>query len=120
MRQFTIAIKETHLQFAVILIIAVLLFVLIYQRIGNSGIFPVPQAGMNLTSAEAKLVRSAIEVALDDVELYRNIEQARRAFGSMLPEKVRERVLQELGEPELSSLRDALMVLDGKVMKYER
>ena len=80
---------------------------------------PIPPTGLNLTSAEARLVRSAIRLALDDAPYYGTVEQALLAFRALLPESTQERILRELGTPELFALRDALMTLDGKILEYE-
>jgi len=125
----TVTIKKSHLRYAVMFVIALLVVLYFHNRIDtvpsprpapSPSPAPAPApTGLNLTQAEATLVLSAINRVLDDVAFYQSIETALEALSSILPENARERVMRELGSPELFAFRDALLVLEGKVLQYE-
>jgi hypothetical protein len=71
-----------------------------------------------MTSEQARLTRQAIGLVSDDVtsgRLY-DTHLTIRALSSLLPSIVREQVLNELGTPDMSFMRDALDILEGKII----
>jgi len=82
---------------------------------------PSPSSGLLMTQQEAKLVRSAIELVRDDVVEGRLTSTALtlQALSSLLPSRVRDVVLKELGTPDMAFMRDALDILEGKLPTIE-
>ena len=79
---------------------------------------PTPLHGLVMTREEARLTRQAIELVREDVVQgkLQSAELTIRALSAELPEAVRERVLKELGTPDMGFMRDALDILDGKII----
>jgi len=80
---------------------------------------PTPSTGLVMTREEARLTRQAIELVREDVVQgkLQSAELTIRALSAELPEAVRERVLKELGTPDMGFMRDALDILDGKIIE---
>ena len=80
---------------------------------------PVPSTGLVMTREEARLTRQAIELVREDVVQgkLQSAELTIRALSAELPEAVRERVLKALGTPDMGFMRDALDILDGKIIE---
>ena len=85
-------------------------------------VIPVPSpspapSGLLMTQQEAQLVRNAIELVRDDVVEGRLTSTALtlQALSSLLPSRVRDAVLKELGTPSMDFMRDALDILEGKL-----
>jgi hypothetical protein len=74
-----------------------------------------------MTQAEARLVREAIELVLDDVDArsLSDTETTLNALSSLLPSGVRDAVLAELGTPDMDFMRDALNILEGRIRMKE-
>ena len=74
-----------------------------------------------MTQQEAKLVRSAIELVRDDVigGALTSTTLTLQALSSLLPSRVRDAVLKELGTPSMDFMRDALDILEGKLPHFE-
>ena len=81
----------------------------------------LPSGSTVMTEAEARLTRQAIELVRSDVVngSLRSTELTREALSALLPRAVRERVLNELGNPDMEFMRDALDVLEGKIVVRE-
>jgi len=84
-------------------------------------VIPVVPDELVMTAQQAKLTRQAIELIREDV-LRGSIptaDLAIQALSALLPSSVRQRVLQELGTPDIEYMRDALDILDGKIIIQE-
>ena len=81
----------------------------------------LPSGNAVMTEAEARLTRQAIELVRNDVVSgsLQSTELTRETLSAHLPRAVRERVLQELGHPDMDFMRDALDVLEGKIVVRE-
>ena len=79
---------------------------------------PLPSSELAMTEAEARLTRQAIELVRDDVVWGRlhTTDLTIQALSAELPEAVRDRVLKALGKPDMDFMRDALDILDGKII----
>ena len=114
-----IEIKKQHVFWLVVFILQVL-FIAWYQGLlpQSSGRFFVPEpTGLRMSAAEAKLTWQAIELVQKDLESgsIKTAELARSALSAELPVAVRDRVLAELGFPDIGGMRDALEVLSRKI-----
>ena len=81
-------------------------------------VVPVVADELVMTATQARLTRQAIELICEDV-LRGSIptaDLAIQALSAHLPSSVRQRVLQELGTPDIEYMRDALDILDGKII----
>jgi hypothetical protein len=78
-----------------------------------------PPTDLVMTSVEAMLTRQAIELIREEVVsgTLQTTDLTLRALYAELPRSVRERVLTVLGEPDMDYMRDALDVLDGKIIE---
>jgi hypothetical protein len=80
---------------------------------------PISSAGLVMTSEEARLTRQAIDLVREDVIQGRlqSADLTLAALSAELLESVRDRVLKELGTPDMDFMRDALEVLEGKIIE---
>jgi hypothetical protein len=81
---------------------------------------PVPLPAPNslvMTAVEAKLTKQAIELVRTDVIEGRipSTDVALKALSAILPRAVKDRVMKELGNPDISFMRDALDILESKI-----
>ena len=84
-------------------------------------VVPTPPDELTMTTQQAYLTRKAITVVRDDVVYgyIRTADLAIQALSALLPSSVRECVIQELGTPDIEYMRDALDILDGKIIIQE-
>ena len=116
----TIRIPKDFVRYAVLFALA---FVIvgyhqgIFTKIPSSFLVPSGDA-LVMTSEQAKLTRQAINLVQEELERdgYRTAELVKQALYAHLPTTVREDVMKALGNPELSYMRDALEVLEGKIV----
>ena len=82
---------------------------------------PVVLDELVMSPVQARLTRQAIELIREDVlrGSISTTELAIQALYALLPSSVRQRVLQELGTPDIEYMRDALDILDGKIIIQE-
>ena len=120
--------KNNEIRIIDVLVIIVLLVALVGWLQGHwspGGVIPlpVPSPGppndLTMTAEEARLTRQAIELVREGVVsgALRTTELTREALSMRLPPAVRERVMRELGHPDMDFMRDALDVLDGKIVE---
>ena len=78
---------------------------------------PIPEpSGLTMTEREAELVRQAIDLVREDVDGLQTTARVLSALRSHLPSRVREAVMKEFGEPDMEFMRDALDILEGKLL----
>jgi hypothetical protein len=118
-----ISIKKEYLYWAGLFFLQVLFVAYLQGYFTPASTSPVNlrSSKLNLTKEQAKLVRSAIARVQSDLGkgTLPDIQTALDAFRSLLPGHVKDKVMKELGSPDLGGLRDALEVLDGKAQEYE-
>ena len=119
MNDITISINKRTIYWVAIFVLQVV-FIAWYQGILTSdAIVPTPPSSeLVMTETEARLTRQAIELVREDVVSgkLRSTDLTKRALSAELPESVRNRVLKALGEPDMDFMRDALDILDGKII----
>jgi hypothetical protein len=108
----TITIKKTYVYWAAIVVLQIL-FIAWYQ--GLLTLDTVKPSALVMTEAEARLTRQAIELVREDMESMRTTAHVLDALRSHLPSRVRDAVMNELGEPDMEFMRDALDILEGKL-----
>jgi len=122
MQDITFTINKRTIYWLAIFVLQVL-FIAWYQGLLTPDTFkPVPSSSdLVMTETEARLTRQAIDLVREDVvqSRLRSADLTIRALSAELPEAVRERVLKSLGEPEMDFMRDALDILDGKIITKE-
>jgi len=122
MQDITFTINKRTIYWLAIFVLQVL-FIAWYQGLLTPDTFkPVPPSSdLVMTETEARLTRQAIDLVREDVvqSRLRSADLTIRALSAELPEAVRERVLKALGEPEMDFMRDALDILDGKIITKE-
>ena len=108
----------------VIILLLMFVFVAWYQGfLVPDAIKPTPSSSeLIMTATEARLTRQAIELVREDVVLGKLLcaDLTIQALSAELPESVRERVLKALGKPDMDFMRDALDILDGKIITKEK
>ena len=104
----------------VIFFLLQVVFIAWYQGfLSPDAIKPAPSSSeLVMTATEARLTRQAIELVREDVAWGRlhSTDLTLAALSAELPESVRDRVLKALGKPDMASMRDALDILDGKII----
>ncbi|MCL2005798.1 MAG: hypothetical protein FWG73_06500 [Planctomycetaceae bacterium] len=125
-----ITIKKQTLYYWLAIFVLQVLFVAWYQGLlvpdtvkpdTDSVVPPVVPGELVMTATQAGLTQQAIGMIRDDVEhgQIRTADLAIQALSALLPSSVRQRVLQELGNPDIEYMRDALDILDGKIIIQE-
>ena len=125
-----ITIKKHTLYYWLVLFVLQALFIAWYQGLLSLDSKPAPPApappapvsnDMVMSAIQARLTKQAIEIVREDVEqaTIRTSDLAIQALSALLPSSVRQRVLQELGTPGIEYMRDALDILDGKIIIQE-
>jgi hypothetical protein len=113
----TITIKKSTI-FWVTVFVLQFLFILWYKGLlVPDAILPQPSGSLVMSESEAKLTKQAIDMVRNDVVEGKitSAELALKALSGELLERVRERVLKELGQPDIEFMRDALDILEGKI-----
>ena len=121
MREINITINGRMVCWLVIALLHVA-FIAWYQGMLTFDVPVSPSSGnLVMTEPEARLTRQAIELVRSDVVngSLRSTELTKEALSALLPRAVLERVLNELGSPDMDSMRDALDVLEGKIVVRE-
>jgi hypothetical protein len=109
--------------YLLVLVIVVLLVAYKHGYFDRSGEGPGGGGGaisefQSLTPDECDAVRSAVDEILRDVDAFDSIDEALRAFRAELPRAprdIRSIVMDKLGTPILSDLRDSLLSLEGSL-----
>jgi hypothetical protein len=121
MQNITISINKRTI-FIAIFVLQVI-FIVWYQGllVPDSRVSPSSSA-LVMTETEARLTRAAIEEVREAVVVgrLRTTDLTLEALAAELPRSVRERVMRELGRPDMESMRDALDILDGKIIAEGR
>jgi hypothetical protein len=113
----TITIKKTHVYWAAIFVLQVLLVAHLQDLLISEKPVTPSQSVLEMTQREAYLVRNAIDLVRDDVVEGRlnNTSMTLQALASILPSNVKDAVLNELGTPDMDFMLDALDILEGKL-----
>jgi hypothetical protein len=117
--KMTMTIKKSTVYWVTVFVLQ-FLFILWYKGLLVPDIVlpqPQPTDSLVMSVAEAKLTKQAIEMVRNEVieGKITSAELARQALSGELLESVRERVLKELGQPNIEFMRDALDILEGKI-----
>jgi hypothetical protein len=119
-----IKLTEDTLYYLFVLVLAVLIAAYAhgyFDRNGSGGGGNGSNANLefrSLTPAECDAVRSAVNEILRDMGSFTDIDEALRAFRAELPRAprdIRPIVMDKLGTPLLTDLRDSLLSLEGSL-----